>query len=260
MKMQKLYINEMIVGGLSNPTSPEKETKILPYISFVQPLEGQYTIACDGGTTYRILPGEMFIAPSGAVQEICHINDETTRRMTARWIFFDAVVDNVFRLEQVFSFPVHITKEIAPSSLLDMDCFFEADSFCGRMSILYRMVDTLLSLSEEKDNKIDEKMQLLAVYMQKNYHLPLTIEDLSQYTALSESYLYARFKQAFGVSPIHYLNELRLQAAAGLLLSSKLTLAEIAEQIGLCDAYYLSKLFKKTYGVSPRDYRKQNAF
>lgn len=205
MKTQKIYINEMIVGGFSNPVNPEKEIKILPYTSLVQPMEGQYFISCDGGKTHLIKPGEMFIASAGAVQEISHINDETTGRMTARWIFFDAVVDNVFRLEQVFSFPVHITKEIAPSLLLDMDCFFEADSFCRRMSVLYRMVDTLLSFSEEKDTIIDEKMQLLAAYMQKNYHLALTIEDLSQYTALSESYLYARFKQAFGVSPIHLM-------------------------------------------------------
>ena len=260
MQNRTLYIDEMIVGGLSNPTSPDKETKILPYTSFVQPMEGQYSISCDGGKPHLILPGEMFIAPAGATQEICHRNDKATGSMTARWIFFHAVIDGVFRLEQVFSFPVHITKEIAPSLLCDMNCFFEADSFCLRMSILYRMVDTLLSFSIEQNNIIDEKMQLLAVYMQKNYHSALTIEDLSQYCSLSESYLYARFKQAFGVSPIHYLNGVRLQAAAGLLLSSKFTLAEIAEQIGFCDAYYLSKLFKKAYGISPREYRKQNAF
>ena len=63
------------------------------------------------------------------------------------------------------------------------------------------------------------------------------------------------FKQEFGVNYQDYLIGARVKAAARLLLGTDLKLYEIAERTGFGEPSYLSNVFKKYYGVSPREYR-----
>jgi AraC-like DNA-binding protein len=74
---------------------------------------------------------------------------------------------------------------------------------------------------------------------------------------LQSTYFSNLFQKNFGIPPIKYLNRKRMEEAQRLLLYSDLTLAEIALQLGIDDAFYFSKLFKKYLGVSPDKYRKQ---
>ena len=53
-----------------------------------------------------------------------------------------------------------------------------------------------------------------------------------------------------------YLTELRLTDAASLLRYSELSVTEIAYSVGFCESNYFSNVFKKQYGISPKDYRK----
>ena len=74
---------------------------------------------------------------------------------------------------------------------------------------------------------------------------------------LSPFYISKIFKSEMGESPIHYLIRVRMEKAKALLESgASLSIGEIAEKVGYEDAYHFSKLFKKTYGVSPSKMRK----
>jgi len=63
------------------------------------------------------------------------------------------------------------------------------------------------------------------------------------------------FKEAMGVSAYSYVLDLRLSKAAELLLSSELSIAEIAYETGFSDPLYFSRIFRKRCGSSPEAFR-----
>ena len=87
-----------------------------------------------------------------------------------------------------------------------------------------------------------------------------TTEKLSLETQLSSlGYSYTHlcriFKSTYGISPVTYLNNLRLERACMLLQDTELHITEIGERVGIANPAYFSRLFTKYIGKSPRDYR-----
>ena len=76
----------------------------------------------------------------------------------------------------------------------------------------------------------------------------------AQESGLSERSFYAMFKKWAGKTPVDYRNELRISAAASMLGSTDLSIAEIAGKTGFEDQYYFSRVFKQFTGISPGKY------
>lgn len=66
----------------------------------------------------------------------------------------------------------------------------------------------------------------------------------------------AYFKSQTGRTFVEYLNQIRLQTAAELLRSTDLTVSNIASQVGISDTPYFCRLFKKNFGFTPSEFRK----
>ena len=66
------------------------------------------------------------------------------------------------------------------------------------------------------------------------------------------------FRKRLGTTPRDYLSQLRMQTAAELLRSGNMRIGRIAERVGYEDPLAFSHAFKRVFGVSPREYRKQN--
>jgi transcriptional regulator GlxA family with amidase domain len=60
-------------------------------------------------------------------------------------------------------------------------------------------------------------------------------------------------------TPLNYLRSVRMQKAMGALGESQRSLEQIAQEVGYQDAFSFSKVFKRTVGVAPRDFRRQDA-
>lgn len=82
-----------------------------------------------------------------------------------------------------------------------------------------------------------------------------TVERLASELKISTVHLRRIFFENSSLSPIKHINNIRFEQAKNLLLSSNLTIGEIAAAIGFCDQFYFSKAFKTTYGISPSEYR-----
>lgn len=100
-----------------------------------------------------------------------------------------------------------------------------------------------------------ERINGLVEFMQLHYAQPLTLAQLADQANYSVQHLSVLFKEATGLAPIEYLMRLRMDAAKRLLDEGKLTLPQVAEQVGYKDPYYFGRLFKRFVGQSPMKYK-----
>lgn len=94
-------------------------------------------------------------------------------------------------------------------------------------------------------------------YLQTHYHEPITLNEVAEHTFVSTYYISRMFKKEMGKNFVDYLNELRIEKAKELLKDVRYKTYEVAEKVGIPDAHYFSRLFKKYVGMTPTEYREQ---
>ncbi len=100
-----------------------------------------------------------------------------------------------------------------------------------------------------------ERIHTSLNYLNRHYAEPVSLEALASMEFLSSSRYSALFHQITGLSPQQYLIGLRLKNARDLLLSTDLSIAEVARSVGYDDALYFSRLFHRHFGMAPRSLR-----
>lgn len=83
-----------------------------------------------------------------------------------------------------------------------------------------------------------------------------SLEEMAEFTAMSRSKFSALFKETVGLAPMEYLTELRLSTAKSLLKKNKAA-GIVANEVGYETASSLAKVFKKRFGVTPKQWLKQ---
>ena len=89
----------------------------------------------------------------------------------------------------------------------------------------------------------------------RHYQSPVTVKELAGVAAMSERAFSRNFVLTFQMTPMRYVNRVRLQAARHALLGTNHPLADIAEECGFYDQSHMTALFTRLFGVSPRRYR-----
>ncbi|MEK4209151.1 response regulator [Paenibacillus sp. FSL L8-0493] len=92
-------------------------------------------------------------------------------------------------------------------------------------------------------------------YINTHYQKKLTLSLIAKHVNLSENYLSRIFKEEVGQSIIHYINTVKMEKAADLILKGNPYIKEISTQIGIHDQFYFTRLFKKHFGVNPSEYK-----
>lgn len=95
------------------------------------------------------------------------------------------------------------------------------------------------------------------VIMRENYLTNMSPQEVAQQINMGYSWFRKKFKEYTNVSPAHFMLELKLNKAKGLLLNTPLSVKEISYTIGYEDAAYFTALFKKYTGFTPLAYREQ---
>jgi len=93
-------------------------------------------------------------------------------------------------------------------------------------------------------------------YLHQNYAQPITRKDIADAVGVSENYLSHIFRQEMAISPVDYLNRLRIHEAKALLLKTQETVTRIATLVGYNDPAYFSRVFRKLTHRSPQEFRK----
>ena len=87
---------------------------------------------------------------------------------------------------------------------------------------------------------------------------PITLEELAEIAKLSPFYFSHMFKRETGFAPMEYVINTRIEHAKTLLLTTSMSISEIAEEVGYSSSGSLINLFVKKVGSSPGQYRKSH--
>ena len=104
-------------------------------------------------------------------------------------------------------------------------------------------------------NRTVSLAQRACAIIERDYRKPLTVAGLARQLFISPDYLRQLFRAEFSYGPLQFLLRRRIDAATELLRFSPLPIQEVAEQCGIENPYYFSRLFRKITGKTPSSVR-----
>ncbi len=102
----------------------------------------------------------------------------------------------------------------------------------------------------------DKIFDAAKAYIENNLHEDISIEQLCKELKIGRTKLYEIFRNELKMGISKYILRRRVHRAKKLLKTTDLSISEIAHNVGFSDYNYFSRVYKKTYGKSPKHYRK----
>ena len=147
------------------------------------------------------------------------------------------------------------------SELLDTICKNALKSLRAKSSNTASYLSCLLSLCEDSDQshrKHEQELLDHAYAIVKKQLYRTNISDLAKELFVDPRTLYNLFKHYNGCSPKTYIRNYVMDMAGYLLRNTTKSIGEISNETGFANQFHFSRVFKETYGISPRTYRQNS--
>ena len=119
------------------------------------------------------------------------------------------------------------------------------------------LMEKLIGEEIEENRQIEIKpIQQAKAYVQQHYKETITLKEISELTGFNANYFSEIFKKKTDKTLTEYILEVRIEKARELLKNMDIKINEIPEMVGMGDAKYFAKQFKKVTGLTPSKYRK----
>ncbi|MGF7077685.1 AraC family transcriptional regulator [Mucilaginibacter sp. UYCu711] len=221
---------------------------------------GKVTIKAN---SFSIEPGDYFIIPTHIPH---HYKSDEKSPWTIYWCHFkgeqaDALVQAIISKGCSFKSKVEFTQEridIFSNLYSNLEKGYSQENLMYVNILFLQYLSSFLfserhsvSLKDDTDDFLEKSISYMQDHIDKN----LTLADFATHVNYSASHFSYRFRHKTGFSPIEYFNQLKIQKACQYLQFTDFRINEIANKIGMNDAYYFARLFRKTMGFSPKGYR-----
>lgn len=128
------------------------------------------------------------------------------------------------------------------------------------------MIELITKMFREIDaapqSKISDRQKEVVAkviaYLQKNYHMHITLEEVAMHIFLSKDYLNRIFREEVGLPINAFLQKLRVEEACRLLVTTRMTTTDVAIACGFGDNKSFYSKFKRTMHMTPGEYRARN--
>lgn len=252
------------VGGVTPVAQPHStDWRVLPGLMCSQIQRGRDLMHLDDGVQLPVPTGSLMVLPAG----VRHRVDLVTPTGLARW--------------------VHVRFQVLGG--LDLFSFFEIDPVLppavgsvfgdvienwmnqreGQQRLLraaslrafgFRLLEILAPHCREGRRTADKlavihRLQPVIDHLHRNSARSCDRDQLAIMAGMSPATFHRAFLACTGTTPIGYLRRLRMQSAQRLLISSNVSISEIANQCGYEDPFVFSRAFRSTCGMSPKRYR-----
>lgn len=216
--------------------------------------------------TYDLGPGDCFLIHPA--QLVSYVSDEV-RPWKYRWTAFSGTDAAKLVEEAGFSPEQPVAacgeKSVIPGALAGIMEAFYSGQESGHLTSLGYLYLTLgeasgtlkaLTRLPGKDSQVKRTVKQMIHYMSSQYAHPVSIELMCASLGYNRAYLSRIFKEETGLSPVTYLLKLRIDKSRQLLRERpELSVEQVASSVGLTDALYFSRQFKRFCGQSPTAYR-----
>jgi AraC-like DNA-binding protein/mannose-6-phosphate isomerase-like protein (cupin superfamily) len=129
------------------------------------------------------------------------------------------------------------------------------------MPVVSRIVGLMVAPARKTDfhahARLNSPVQLAKKFLQTNMRSHDTVREMAERFGLSSQYFGELFKKETGMTVKEYQTKLRINRAMELIRDSDMKITDIAEEVGMDDLAYFSRVFKKQYQLSPRQLRQQ---
>ncbi len=222
------------------------------------------------GNSFELKSGMLYLIPS-CVRHSNHLIN--TNEYTRTLLFFNpweygrvhfSVPLNNFLMGFTHKEPVVVQDDFGAAELFERAKnemqpgeLMQEDSQTAIITLLIagilRSANISLSLSDEPDSIIVKVQQ----YIRKHSSEQLVISDIAERFYINKYYLTHKFKEQTGMSPRQFLNYTRLSDTYNLLHDSSLRISDIAQSCGFASASDMTKRFRKEYGMTPQEFRRE---
>ncbi len=216
------------------------------------------------GVRQKVSPEHFFILPKGKAHAY---GCSTTNPWTIYWLHFDG--DKAGFFSEGLDKPTPVTPQ-KNSRIEDRLQLFEEifatlkngyskNNLDYSISGLFHFLGSLKFLGAYRESIFTNQTEDISAdaihFMRENIHKRLTLKEIADHVGFSPSHFSTLFQNKTGFSPLNYLSQLKIQQACHWLDFSDMKINQIAMTIGFDDPFYFSRVFTKTMGVSPTEYR-----
>ena len=244
-------------------------------LEFVTVVDGRVGFNVNG-TNIMLEKGESIMINSKQIHFIYAVNESKSKYIVS--ILHPKLLCSSYSVEQQYVDPIinnenleyiHFKSgsscaakmEVAAREMLASlgNNFLITKSFFATWDIVINYMSAEINFDnvERHDQSVDIIKKMMD-YTRDNLDKDITLEDIARSGGVSKTNCNLLFKRFTNRSPIENLIHVRAERASELLVSTKLSMSEIAEKTGFSGASYMSEIFKRYYKVSPREYRKRD--
>lgn len=286
---KQAYIDGIPCQYLCHVQITEKAGNVFPahfhyYIELLYVLSGTFCVYL-GGSYHEVHTGDIVLINSKEVHQIDALSLDGGRYIVVRFLpelIYNSRSQTHFELKYVLPFITEndayekIIKKDSLSSSQVPELFIEIvrendeEQYGYELAIKNHISSIFLWIlrywhtngsdmfdSSPNDRQLQLQLNPALTYMLSNYEEPIKATDMAKLCNLSYSYFSRSFNRLMNMNFNEYLNYVRVLEAEKLLISSSMTITEIAVSVGFSTTSYFIKCFKFYKHVSPKQYQKQ---
>ncbi len=246
-----LYVPPIVWKGDSIGHIGEKDL-------FFWVIEGECFLRIDN-QNYIIRPGQLAFLPKGKMRAYTHASP----RFSMYEMTFDATAngDNLMEMLGLTddNFVVDIENREKMSELFESshrkELFKNPLYDVAWCSNILNIIQLYAKERQKLASSVSKIFKPVLAYMTENISSTVKINDLANIACMQPTYFVKKFRESYSLPPLAYFNRMKIHTAMGLLAQTNLSIENIAQQVGVNDTSYFSRMFKKYCNTTPTEYR-----
>ncbi len=260
----------LLAGELTDKGPKERISRLVPHYLFHYVTSGSGTACLENGTEITVKSGDWFFAYPN--QRILYQQNPDDPWLYM-WIGFQGDdVETLLARAGIYRDTVTRQGELDPTFIelfREMIDAAEANPLTGDLKattsllqLVTHLIETAPATTRQTQRLTREKLESVidraCIFMGENYPSGIGAAEVALHSGFERSYFSKVFSQYTGTSIKEYLADLRIRKSKELLLSTDLSIAQIAYEVGFIEPKSFSRFFKEQAKQSPAQYRKSN--